>query len=119
MISCLCSNFVWARNGQGILKVVKILENLKTRYVKAQADVEFIKHCKSENIPKFAKVNVTLKHSNHKLKSRTAKVVMEAELQNKHRLKKEIKQIGVELNSVFGITLYSSFKQTGSNISSS
>ena len=116
MISCLCSNFVWARNGQGILKVVKILENLKTRYVKAQADVEFIKHCKSENIPKFAKVNVPLKHSNHKLKSRT---VMEAELQNKHRLKKEIKQIGVELNSVFGITLYSSFKQTGSNISSS
>ena len=37
---------------------------------------------------------------------------MEAELQNKHRekkqLKKEIKQTGVERNSVFGIILYSS-----------
>ena len=37
---------------------------------------------------------------------------MEAESQNKHRekkkLKKEIKQIGVELNSVLGIILYSS-----------
>ena len=81
--------------------------------MKAQADIEFIKHCKSENIiPTFAKVNVSLKHSNHKLKLRIAKIVMEAELQNKHRqkkkLKKEIKQIGVELNSVLGIILYSS-----------
>ena len=37
---------------------------------------------------------------------------MEAELQNKRRekkqLKKEIKQTGVERNSVFGIILYSS-----------
>ena len=65
---------------------MKTLENLKTKYVKAQADIEFIKHCKSENIiPTFAKVNVSLKHSNHKLK-----------------------QIGVELNSVLGIILYSS-----------
>ena len=47
------------KHGQGILKVVKTLENLKTKYVKAQADIEFIKHCKSENIiPTFAKVNI-------------------------------------------------------------
>ena len=70
--------------------------------MKVQADIEFIKHCKSKNIiPTFAKVNVPLKHSNHKLKSLITKIVMEAESQNKHRekkkLKKEIKQIGVEL----------------------
>ena len=81
--------------------------------MKVQADIEFIKHCKSKNIiPTFAKVKVPLKHSNHKLKSLITKIVMEAKSQNKHRekkkLKKEIKQIGVELNSVLGIILYSS-----------
>ena len=101
------------KHGQGILKIVKTFKNLKTKYVKVQAHIKFIKHCKSENIiPTFAKVNVSLKHSNHKLKSRIAKIVMEAELQNKHcekkKLKKEIKQIGVELNRMLGIILYSS-----------
>ena len=52
------------KHGEGIPKVVKTLENLKAKYVKAQADVEFIKHCKSENIiPTFAKVNVSFKKS--------------------------------------------------------
>ena len=70
-----------------------MLKNLKTKYVKAQAHIKFIKHCKSENIiPTFAKVNVSLKHSNHKLKSRIAKTVMEAELQNKHCEKKKLKK---------------------------
>ena len=102
-----CNNIfrrIKKEHGQGILKIVKTLENLKTKYVKAQADIEFIKHCKSENIiSAFAKVNVSLKRSNHQLKSRIAKIVMEAELQNRHRekkkSKKEIKQIRVELNS--------------------
>ena len=61
--------------------------------MKIQADVEFIKHCKSEKIiPTFAKVNLSLKQSNHKFKSRKAKIVMEAELQNKHREKKQLKR---------------------------
>ena len=52
------------KHGEGIPKVVKTLENLKAKYVKAQANVEFIKHCKSENIiPTFAKVNVSFKKS--------------------------------------------------------
>ena len=81
--------------------------------MKVQADIEFIKHCKSENIiPTFAKLNVSLKHSNHKLKSRIAKIVMETELQNKNRqkkqLKKDIKPIGAELKSVIAVILYTS-----------
>ena len=48
---------------------------------------------------------------------------MEAKLQNKHRekkqLKKEIKQIGVELNGVLGIILYSILiYQTNTEVSS-
>ena len=81
------------KHGQRILKVQKTLEKVKTKYVKIQADVEFIKHCKSEKIiPTFAKVNLSLKQSNHKLKSRNAKIVMEAELRNKHREKKQLKR---------------------------
>ena len=48
--------------------------------------------------------------SNHKLKSRIAKTVMEAEFENKHRekkqSKKDIKQIGLEFNNVLGEILY-------------
>ena len=51
-----CLKCIKKKHGQGILKVVKTLENLKTKYVKGQADIEFIRHCKSENIiPTFAK----------------------------------------------------------------
>ena len=83
------------------------------KYVKIQADIDFIKHCKSENIiPTFGKLNAPLKHSNHKLKSRIAKIVMETELQNKNRqkkqLKKDIKSIGAELKSVIAKILYTS-----------
>ena len=57
-------------------------------------------------------MKVFLEYRNHKLKTRIAKIVTDAELQNKHRekiqLKKLIKQIGVELISVLGIILYSS-----------
>ena len=50
--------------------------------------------------------------SNHKLKSRIAKTVVEAEFENKHREKKQskngIKQIGLEFNNVLVEILYSS-----------
>ena len=58
--------------------------------MKAQADIEFIKHCKSEDIiPISSKVNVSWKHSNHKLKSSMAKIVMEADLQQKNIVKRK------------------------------
>ena len=94
------------KHGQGVHKAVKTLEHLKT-------NLWNFKLFKSENIvPTFAKVKVFLEYRNHKLKTRIAKIVTDAELQNKHRekiqLKKLIKQIGVELISVLGIILYSS-----------
>ena len=79
--------------GQIILKFVKTLENLRTKYVEAQADIKFIRYCKSENMtPTFAKVNVSLKHSNHKLKPHITKEAIESELQNKHLEKKMLKK---------------------------
>ena len=62
-------------------------------------DIRFIKSCKNEKtIPIFAKVN--LSYGNYKLQLRIARTVMKTERQNKHRennkLKKEIKNIGVQ-----------------------
>ena len=75
------------------------------------ADIKFIKSCKNKNItPTFAKVNLYLKHGNYKLQLRIARIVMETELQNKHRekskLKKEIKHTGVQLKNELGLILY-------------
>ena len=81
------------KHGQEIIRTVRSLENLKTKYVKVVADIKFIKSCKSEDIiPTFAKVNVSLKHGNYKLQLRIPRIVMEAELQNKHREKSKVEE---------------------------
>ena len=49
--------------------------------MKTLADIKFIKSCKTEDIiPAFAKVKLSLKHSNYKLKLHIAGLVMEAEM---------------------------------------
>ena len=72
--------------------------------MKTLAYIKFIKSCKTENIiPTFAKVKLSLKHSNYELKLRIAMLVMEAKMQNKHfekkKLKKEMKRIGIQTNT--------------------
>ena len=81
------------KHGQDILSHVRSLENLKTKYMKVQVDIKFIKLCKQENlIPTFASIELSLKHSNDKLKKCIARIVMETEIQNKHREKKSFKK---------------------------
>ena len=53
--------------------------------MKTLVDIKFIKSCKLENIiSTFAKVKLSLKQSNCKLRLHIARLVMEAEMQNKH-----------------------------------
>ena len=53
--------------------------------MKTLAEIQFIKSWKTENIiPAIVKVKLSLKHSNYKLKLHIARLVMEAEMQNKH-----------------------------------
>ena len=57
------------KRGKDILSQVRSLENLKTRYMKVQTDIKFIKVCKQENlILTFANVKLSLRHNNNKLK---------------------------------------------------
>ena len=68
--------------------------------MKINADIKYIKSCKKEElIPRVAKVNLALKNWTTRLKKKIAKLVMEAELQNKHTerkaRKKELRSISV------------------------
>ena len=69
--------------------------------MKTLANIKFVKSCKTESIiPTFAKVKLSLKYSNYKLKLHITRLVMEAEIQNKHfekiKLKKEMKRIEIQ-----------------------
>ena len=82
-----------------------------TKYIKVTADIKFIELCKVEKIiPKFTKVNCSIKSGGRKLKLRIARLVMESEIQSKHlekkKLKKELQSICIQLKSVLGLFLY-------------
>ena len=54
------------KHGQDILSHVRLLENLKTKSMKNEAVIKFIKLCKQENlIPTFVNVKLSLKHNNN------------------------------------------------------
>ena len=79
-----------------MIKVVRDFEQKKTKFEKLVDDIAFIKLCKKEKlIPTHAKVNVSMR----KLKRKIARLLMEAELQNKHRekrkLQKDIRSINI------------------------
>ena len=59
--------------------------------LKVQADIKFIKTCKSERlIPTFPNVKLAIKNAKHKLKLKIARLIMETELPSKHNQKKKI-----------------------------
>ena len=65
--------YIKRKHGQDIITLVRSYESLKTKCMKVQSDLKFIKSCKKENsIPIFAKVNLSIKNVNRKLKLRIA-----------------------------------------------
>ena len=59
--------------------------------LKVQADIKFIKTCKSERLIRtFANFKLAIKNAKHKLKSKIARLILETELQSKHNQKKKI-----------------------------
>ena len=82
------------KHGQEVLKHIRSLEDNKGRLMKIEADISFIKACKAEQlIPTFAKVKLSIKSANRKLQYKMARLVMEAELKDKHNSKKKLKNI--------------------------
>ena len=62
-------------------------------------------------IPTFANVKLVIKSGNWKLHLRIARIIMETEILNKHREKRNLKQetasISIQLKSMLGLLLYS------------
>ena len=120
--------YVKKKYGQDIT-VVQSLKKMQRKFLKVKADIKYIKTRKEEQLTStFAKVNISLKNANFKLKQKIATLIMKTEMQNKHsrkrKLKKELKQMHnilkrslnlfkVILNAVFhqlNIALKSKFK---------
>ena len=56
--------YIKKKHGQNIITVVRSYESFKTKYMKVQVNINFIKSCKKESlIPTFAKVNVSIKNA--------------------------------------------------------
>ena len=99
------------KHEQNVLNVVRTLENVKTKMIKLQEDIKFIKTCKRENlIPTSANVKLAIKTANIKLKKKIAGLILETGLQNKHfekrKLKKDFREINISLKSSVNIILY-------------
>ena len=66
------------------------MKDNKSRLMKIEAYISFSKACKTELlIPIFAKVKLSINNVNRKLQYKMAKLVMEAELKDKHNSKKK------------------------------
>ena len=73
------------KHGEEILKHIRSLEDNKSLLMKIEVDISCIKACKAEQlITTFAKVKLSIKSANRKLQYKMARLVMEAELKDKH-----------------------------------
>ena len=98
-------------HGQNVITAVRNYQKVKTKWMKVDQDIKFIKPCKKEHlVPKFAKVNLSIKSRSSKLKCKISKLIMQTELENKHhekrKLRKEIHPIEIELKSTLCLTLF-------------
>ena len=98
------------KHGQSALKVVRKLVSVKTKFIKLQEDIKFIKTCKREYlIPSFPNVKLAIKTGNTKLKKKIACSILETELQKKHfekrKLKKDFREINISLKSSLNVLL--------------
>ena len=63
-----------------MIKIIRLYEKLKSKYVKLKAGIDFIKCSKREAIiSTFAKVILSIKSGGYKLKNKIAKLVMDTE----------------------------------------
>ena len=95
------------KHGEDMISLARSYEQLKTKYMKTAADIVFTKICKIENlIPTFVKIKLSVKDDNKKLTRRIARILMESQLQSKHREKKELKKGLSILNNQLKTSLY-------------
>ena len=76
--------YVRQKHVQSAVKIVRTLEQVKRRYAKVNEDIKFIKICKKEDLlPKFAKIQLSVRSGSMKLKRKIARLITKVELQSK------------------------------------
>ena len=103
--------YIRKKHGKDIYDIVRSFETLITKFVKVTLYIKFIKTCKREGlIPTFVNVRLSIKQHNPRLEKRISRIVMENDLQTKHRekrnLKKDIKAISYQLGRLLPTPVY-------------
>ena len=94
-----------------VIKHIRSLEDNKSRLMKIEADISFIKACKTKQlIPIFVKVKLSIKSVNRKLQYKMVKLVTQTELKDKHcsksKLKTMIRRLTFDLKRKVIFTLF-------------
>ena len=84
------------KHGQDKVRITRNLQDLLTKHQKNGLDIKFIKTCKKKKkenlVPTFATVNPPIKHGTLQLKKKITRTIMNAELQNKDKEKRNLKK---------------------------
>ena len=81
------------KHDQEVLKHIPSLEYNRSCLMKTEADISFTKACKGEQLTLiFAKVKLSIKSVNRKLQYKITKLIMEAEVKDKHNSNKKIEK---------------------------
>ena len=104
------------KHGQDVITTVRNYVKVKTKWMKVDQDIKFIKPCKKEDVVlTFAKVNLSIKSGSSKLKCKISKLIMQTEFGNKHHekrtLRKEIRPTEIKLKSTLGFILFNALLQ--------
>ena len=97
------------KHGQDVITaVMRNYKKVKTKWMKVDQGIKFIKFCKKEHlVPPLSKVNLSIKSGSYKLKCKISKLIMQTELENKHhekrKLRKEICYIGIKPKPTLGL----------------
>ena len=104
--------FIKKKHGNDIYTLVRTFENIKARYEKILLDIKLLKIYKVEHLIRtFSNIRLGTSGTNIKLKHCIARIILEDELQHKHRekkrLKSEIRKISIQLKLSLSLLIYS------------
>ena len=83
-------NHIREKHGLNTLRSVRRQERLLKRHEKLKLDINFLLTCKRESLtPNFAQPKLSIK-SNARVRKKIGNLILETEINNKHRMKKEL-----------------------------
>ena len=96
------SKYIEKKHGRLVLENVRSLDKIKRKY----KDINLIKtYQKEDRKPTFAKVKLAIKSGNKKIQQKMTRIIMNTELQQKHREKRKLKREIIQ-SAIIGLVLF-------------